>query len=250
MSPQLLQEIGLNPSQAKIYLCLIEKGALTPPQIGEHTAENRTNAYMVLEQLATLGLAEKVDTAKKLTYQATNPINLEKVSEKRRREVMDAETRVKQAMPTLLSYYYSFTERPGIKLVEGIEGLKEIYQETLRAKQPIHLVRTTADVPNMTQSYIDSYRKKRADLGIHTYAVTPMTASAKSLRDTGVDQKMLFHRTEISETSYTAPVEINVFGNKVAFAAFGAETMGVIIDSPAIAEAMRQVINLVVLTAV
>ena len=70
MSPQLLEEIGLNSSQAKVYLALIEKGALTPPAVSEVTNENRTNAYMVLEQLEKLGLAEKLQKAKKLTYQA------------------------------------------------------------------------------------------------------------------------------------------------------------------------------------
>ena len=101
MSPQLLEEIGLNSSQAKVYLALIEKGALTPPAVSEVTNENRTNAYMVLEQLEKLGLAEKLQKAKKLTYQATNPINLEKVSEKRRKAVMDAEA---QDQPAAFHY--------------------------------------------------------------------------------------------------------------------------------------------------
>lgn len=243
MSPQLLEEIGLNSSQAKVYLALIEKGALTPPAVSEVTNENRTNAYMVLEQLEKLGLAEKLQKAKKLTYQATNPINLEKVSEKRRKAVMDAESRVKQAMPILLSYYYSFTERPGIKLVEGLDGLKEIYQETLRTKEPIYLVRTPHEVKSLGIEYINKYVAKRRELRIPVKAITPDVADA--IHNPNVDKSNLLTRKWVKATDYTAPVEINVFGNKVAFASFGEETMGVIIDSPAIAEAMRQLLNLI-----
>ena len=44
---------------------------------------------------------------------------------------------VKQSMPQMLSYFYSFTEKPGIRLLQGEEGLKEIYQDTLRTKKDI-----------------------------------------------------------------------------------------------------------------
>ena len=42
------------------------------------------------------------------------------------------------------------------------------------------------------------------------------------------------------ESAYTAPVEVDIYGHKVAFIAFGDTQMATIIDSPLIAEAMRQ----------
>ena len=60
MTPDLLTEIGLNKTQAKLYLTLIESGALLPSELADKTEEKRTNSYMVLEQLERLGLVEKV----------------------------------------------------------------------------------------------------------------------------------------------------------------------------------------------
>jgi HTH-type transcriptional regulator, sugar sensing transcriptional regulator len=239
MSPQLLQEIGLNPSQARVYLALIEKGALTPPAAADAAQENRTNAYMVLEQLAALGLAEKVEEAKKLTYQATNPINLEKVSEKRRRAVMDAETRVKQAMPTLLSYYYSFTEKPGVRYFEGKEGILNVFEDMLRTKQPLRIIRSpNASLTAITKSENSrtNFITKRIKLGITAEAITP-TPTTNAAKDAA----QLYTRHFIGTDAYTAPVEINIYGNKVALISFGEEVIGTIIESKQIAEAFGQI---------
>lgn len=244
MTPQLLQEIGLNPTQAQTYLVLVESGSLTASAIADKIGQQRTTVYMALQSLERLGLAELTPGTKVKAYQATNPIALEKLSEERRRAVLETEHKIKQNLPAMLSYYYSFTERPGVRMVEGVEGLKEIYRDTLRAKQDIYLLRTTADVPSLSLEYLDKYREKRAKLGINTYALTPDTPIAHQNQTSGADQTMLFHRTMLPAHAYTAPVEVDVYGNKTAFMMFGEDIMGVIVDSPALAEAMRQVFGL------
>ncbi|MCL2869716.1 hypothetical protein FWF48_02810, partial [Candidatus Saccharibacteria bacterium] len=60
----------------------------------------------------------------------------------------------------------------------------------------------------------------------------------------GVDKELLLHRTLIPQDEYTASVEIDVYGDKVALIAFGDTQMATIINSPLIAEAMRQVLQL------
>ncbi len=242
MNPELLAQLGLSPSQAKAYVALIEKGEQTPPVLAKHIHESRSNTYMILDRLAELGLCKKIEDAKQLRYSANNPVALEALAESRRKDVAALENSVKQSMPVLLSYYYSFTERPGIRLVEGQEGLKEIYRDTLRAKEPIYLVRTPAETEYLGQDFIQKYISKRQSLKIPITALTPDVPSA--IHDKEVDKQNLFTRTWMSPSDYTAPVEISVYGNKVAFSAFGNETMGVIIDNPSIAEAMRQLFEL------
>ncbi|MCA9347785.1 hypothetical protein KC867_00065 [Candidatus Saccharibacteria bacterium] len=241
MTPELLENIGLNHSQAKAYLVLIESGALTPTELANKILQKRTTTYMIMNQLETLGLVEKTTKGTKTAYEATNPIALEKLSESRRKQLHQAETRVKQAMPALLSYYYSITEKPGIRLVQGVEGLKDIYADTLRAKQDIYFLRTPADVAKIDQEYFDKYRQKRATLGIKTYAFTPDTAHSRA--SSNDDEKFHIQRQWISSDIYSAPVEIDVYGDKTALLSFGEDIIGVIIQSPTIAEAMKQLIS-------
>lgn len=242
MNPALLAKLGLSPSQAKAYVALIEKGEQSPPELAKYIQESRSNTYMILDRLTELGLCKKSEGTKQLRYSANNPVALEVLAESRRKDVAALEDSVKQSMPTLLSYYYSFTERPGIRLVEGQDGLKEIYRDTLRSKEPIYLVRTPAEVQYLGQDFIQKYINKRRMLKIPVTGLTPDVPDAT--QDKEVDKQNMFTRTWMNPDDYTAPVEISVYGNKVAFSAFGNETMGVIIYNPSIAEAMRQLISL------
>ena len=245
MNPQLLQSLGLTKSQTAVYLKLIEKGELSPPMVATHAGETRSNAYMILQKLEELGLVEKLEKTKKITYQPLNPVALERLAEEKRTNAAKVENQLKLAMPQALSYFYSFTEKPGIRLLQGLDGLKEIYKDTLRTRKDIYFMRTpSADKDLLGDEYFDHYKKKRAELGITTYAYTtdipPARQAAKSQ-----DRANKMIRTWIKREDYNAPVEINVYGDKVAFLSYGEELMGVIIQSPTIAESMRQVFKLV-----
>lgn len=243
MNPQLLEQIGLSTSQAKVYLRLVEKGELSPPQIAKLTGESRSNAYMVLQRLEELGLVEKLEKVNKISYQPLNPIAIERLAEERRRTTAKTENQIKQAMPQMLSYFYSFTEKPGIRLLQGVEGLKEIYTDTLRTKKDIYFLRTPSEMQIMGDEFFLKYKKKRADLGIRTFAFTKKTPFAQQMALNDKRNNMV--RTWINPKDYDAPVEINIYGDKVAFLAFGGDIMGVIIQSAAIAESMRQVFKII-----
>ena len=222
---------------------MVEKGELSPPAIAKLAGESRSNAYMILRRLETLGLVERMAKHSKVTYQPANPIALEQLAEKMRRDVMKTEGAIKQAMPQMLSYFYSFTEKPGIRLLQGVDGLKEIYNDTIRTKEDFYFLRTPSEVQVLGDDYFFRYKKKRASLGIKTYAYTVDTPFARRLsRDDRVNKMV---RTWIKPAYYDAPVEINVYGNKVSFLAYGKDIMGVIIQSPTIAESMRQMFKLV-----
>ena len=241
MNEELLKSLGLSASQAKAYIALTQKGELTPPEVASLTGESRTNAYMVLDKLEELRLIEKITNGKRISYQPQNPIALERLAEERRQLFSQTEDRVKQAMPQLLSYFYSFTEKPGIRLLQGVEGLKEIYKDTLRTKEDIYFLRTPVEVKTMGEDFFIRYKKRRVELGITTYAFTQDTPGARRHARTDKANKMI--RTWLEPESYTAPVEINVYGDKVALLAYGEDIMGVIIQNPPIAEAMRQVMR-------
>jgi hypothetical protein len=58
------------------------------------------------------------------------------------------------------------------------------------------------------------------------------------------DAQYAITRTQVCPDHYTAPVEISSYGDKVSILSFGDEAIGMIIDSPQIAEANRQLFNL------
>ncbi len=244
MEIDILKKAGLTESQAKGYLALVEHGESTPAELAEYTGETRTNAYAIVDKLEKLGLAIKKDS-NKTKYTAAHPSAIENLAEKRRKIMAKNEQEIKTNISSLIDMFYSFNELPGVRTLEGIDGIKTAYADTLKERKDIYLLRTIHDSKlNVDREYWSKYRKNRAELGINTYAITPVTELAKSHLE-NEDEQMLFHRTFLPNNSdYDAPVEIDVYGDKVALIAFGETEMATIINSPPIAEAMRQILQL------
>lgn len=243
MEIDILKKAGLTESQAKGYLALVENGDLTPNELAKITGETRTNAYAIVDKLVAFGLATKKDSSKAI-YTANHPSSVETLVEHRRKAIIKNEQAVKNGLSPLIDLFYANHELPGSRTIQGIDSIKEVYSDVLRTKKDIYLLRTIADVPDLDLTYLQNYKEKRASLNIHTYALTPHTEIGHQNAANGDDEKMLFIRTFYPNQSYTAPVEIDVYGDKVAFIAFGETQMTTIITSPPIAEAMRQILKL------
>lgn len=245
---EVLKKAGLNDGQAKVYYALLTNGELTPVEISEKCGETRENCYSIAKKLEEMELIEKT-AAKKITYRVLNPSNLEILAERRRRIVQKNEKVLKDSMSALLDIFYANNEIPGARTLEGIDGIEEVYRDALRVKKDVYLLRTRADSAlghdGISNSFIKWYRDQLPLLGIHTYALTPVDSGAIKNEKIGRDVAINFHRTWIDNT-YDAPVAIHVYGDKAAFIAFGEKPMATIITSPLIAEAMRQVLKILI----
>ena len=239
MDTALLRKAGLTESQAKGYLALIEHGALSPADLAEKTDESRTNGYMICEKLKQLGLATKKD-GQKAIYTPNHPSALETLAEKRRKALVRNEQEVKSGISPLIDLFYKFREEPGARTLQGVEGIKEVYLDTLQTDADIYLIRSRADTPSLGEDFFQKYRKQRAEQGINTYSLTPYSPEGVAHVKEGSDEALLYHRTFMPESAYEAPVEIDIYGNKTVFIAFGDTQMATIIESPLVADAMRQ----------
>ncbi len=243
----ILKKAGLSEAQTKIYGCLLKNGAMTPTELASKTKQSRENCYMVAKRLVELGLIEQTKN-KKVTYRVLNPSALETLVEKRRKLMAKNEKIVKDNISSLLDIFYANNEMPGSRTLEGIEGIKEVYNDNLRVKKDIYLIHTinNSDLgrDEDIDSFIHNYRDQRSLLGIHTYALTPATKHKIKRFSEARDQATNFHRVWMPEDDYTMSVEIQAYGDKVALITIGETQMATIITSPVIAEAMRQILKI------
>ncbi len=243
----ILKKAGLSEAQAAIYNSLLLNGAQTPTELASATGQSRENCYAVAKRLTELGLIEQTDSKKK-KYRILNPSALEALVEKRRKIMVKNENYVKDNISALLDIFYTNNEMPGARTLEGIDGIKEAHNDVLRTRKDVYLLRTRADrvLGDDADSFLHDYRDQLPILGINTYALTPVTKRGIQNAKTGRDEAILFHRTWMPEEDYTSPMEMMVYGDKVALIAFGETEMATIITSPVIAEAMRQVIKIMI----
>lgn len=239
MNQDLLQRIGLTESQAKSYLVLIKAGDLTPPKLAALINESRTTAYMALARLEELGLAKQVENTAKKTYTAVNPSVLEKYIAKQQQEITQVQDEFHDALPNLLSYYFTHRSEPGVRFYQGESGLSKIYEDHLRTGQFVHVIRTPADDENFGP-LLYRYMNQRAELGIKSELLGPDLAGAVKFAAEN-DQRLRRITSWFPADAYQSPVEICMYGDKVSFISFGDEAVGMIIESPQIAQALREI---------
>jgi sugar-specific transcriptional regulator TrmB len=244
---EILKKAGLSDPQAEIYECLLKNGAMTPAELGEKTSQSRENCYAIIKKLVDLELVEQTKD-KKTTYRVLNPSNLEVLAERRRKVAARNEKAVKDNISTLLDVFYANNELPGSRTVEGPEGLKDIYNDIISTKKDVFILRCVASrhfwhSKEEYHDFLTRHREQRAINGIHTYALTPVNPYSLKNAKNGKHAADNYHRAWSPTADYTAPVEIQVYGDKTALISFGETIMSTIITSPTVAEAMRQIIK-------
>lgn len=243
MNEKTLIDLGLTASQALIYLALIRGGKMTPPELAENTGETRTNAYTILQRLEELQLVKRLSDEKKLAYEAENPIALEYLMEKRRKEVHQAEQQVKASMPALLNYFYTYQNRPGVRFFEGREGILDMYRDQLRTAKDVYFIRSDGD-KNLLGEQLYKFIEKRHELGLKVHGIEP--AEKDSMRYAlQNDERLGREMSWLPRSAYDEPVNIYTYGNKTAIISYAEETIGVLIESPQIAAAFRQLHSIV-----
>lgn len=238
-----LQQMGLSATASRCYQQLLLQGTTTPATLAEQLHESRTNTYKLLDELVKRGLARRQKYKNKLHYEATSPVQLLNLARTQREHAITQEKQLQQQLPALLQQYYKHHEQPGVRFFQGKEGIYEIYAEQIRLGKPIQLLRTSADIRFFGFAFMEKVRKLAPKAGLRRRAFTPDVPEAPK-NPKKSDQGMLLERTWYKSEDYTAPVEWDVYGNKVSIISFGEEAVGMVIDSPQIAEAVRQIFAL------
>ena len=236
MDTNLLVQIGLSQVQAKIYLYLIQEGQKTPTEIANAISENRTTVYSAAEKLEKLGLITKKDRGKVSAFIPNHPSALETIAEKRLRLVTKQIKNIESNLPTLINYYNEYQSTPGATTFYGREGVKMIWNKVIATKAPYYFVRSRYDEVTNKED-LDHFKKARIEADIHAENITPSEFTSYDKEEA---KKWLLTRTFLPPNEYDSPIEIDIFGDNVAFINYGKNGMSTLIESPEIADAMRQ----------
>ena len=114
--------------------------------------------------------------------------------------------------------------------------------EQLETRQTIYLIRSSADIKYYDFDFVSNIRLAAAKYGIQRYGICPDIKETNPTRQD--DKRSNLDRTWVDKDDYNAEVEWTIFGDKVSAISFGKEGVGMIIESPQIAESMRQLFNL------
>jgi len=244
MYKETLVSIGLSYEEAEVYTILLKNGPLAASAINKETLIKRGLVYKTLDRLVKLGLVKKREEEGKVALFIPNhPSHLTEVLDEKQRTLEASRASLDATLRNMSSDYNLSSGKPGIQFFEGVSGMKNIYSDIVATGKDFHLIRSVFEpvYKNKIEPVIMEFIKKRIKRGTWVVALTPNDLSEESRKDLKAkDEEQLMNRTFIDTKQYTSPVEIDIYGNKVAFLSFGKELIGTIVESPQIAQAMRE----------
>lgn len=236
MDIEILKQAGLTELQAKIYLYLIKHGQSTPSQIATGLNEGRTTIYSATQRLEALGIISQKDKGKISAYVPNHPSILERLAEQRLRAIARQAKNLEANLPALINFYNEHQNEPGTTTFYGQEGIKMIWDKVIATKAPYYFVRSRYD-EIADHDALEDFKKARVEANIISEDITPSEFTSNTNKDS---QKWLLTRTLLPPDEYDSPVEIDIFGDNVAFLNYAKNGMSTLIESPEIADAMRQ----------
>lgn len=237
MNTDTLIQAGLTELQAKIYLFLIKTGENTPTEIAKSIEENRTTVYSAAEKLATMGLITKKERGKITAYTPNHPSVLEELAEKRLRRAARQAKNLESSLPYLINFYHAHQHKPGVTTFYGKEGIEKIWEKSLSEKGTYYFIRSRHDV--VDPDALERFKAARNKAKLHSESLSP--SEFIDVDNSYSKREWNLERTLLPPAEYDSPVEITIFGNYVAFINYSADGMSTLIESPEIADAMRQV---------
>ena len=188
-----LTVLGLRPDESRVYLFLINNGALTAQFVARRLAITRTLMYKILEDLITKQLIEKDVTLKINRFKALHPYALRNLALEQRRLADMLTDRVEAVINPLVSEYNLQKNKPGVHFMEGIPGLRTALEDTLTAKEPIRMF---VDTTTLEQEVLDidaEFAKKRLKKGLIKYILTPDSPESRSYKQDSTNELTVIH---------------------------------------------------------
>ncbi|NTU69527.1 hypothetical protein HGB13_01690 [bacterium] len=238
MKKILLEQSGLTKSEALVYETLLEHGELSPPLTALHTGLSRENAYNVLNSLLAKELAEIAPRKKKKMFRPAPPVKLKELIENEKRIIDERQKAIDAIVPTLNNLYNLSSNKPSVSYFEGIEGIKKVYEDSLREQPEETLVFRSIYDDEAMDKYLHDWMKRRAKRGIKNRIINP---KGYFIGGAGTDKELNRKSLHIDPKFFSLPTEITVYNNKVSILSLRKDKIGIIIESSDFAETFKNI---------
>ncbi len=237
-----LEEVGLTEEEAKVYLSLLELGSAYVSAIAKKAGVHRVGCYHTLGNLAEKGLVSSFTRNNIKHFAVQNPqILVNKVEERF--------LKAQKMLPELLSITNALAYKPKIHYYEGLEGIKNIFEDTLKAEKELLGYTNLAKLPDVvTEEFLRDYAKRKVEKKLKTRMLSPISKDALKYLGRyypeGFDPNLV-EILFVNPKEFMFEYEINIYENKVSLVSLNPdELMGMIIESPVYAKTQRAIFSL------
>lgn len=232
MNYKNLEVIGLNETESRVYLAVLELGEAVVSRIAKKSGVKRTTVYISLEKLKSKGL---IGVAKKFgvtRYFAEDPKILKKIMD-------DRKEKFDKLMPEILSVVKLMDHKPSVCYFEGKQSAQKIYNDVLKYKKQELLVWQSADNQVLNKKY-EEFEKERLVNRIKVRAITSLKNKSERIKK----QKNLRDIKYAPYDLYFNQTEIYLYGkNKIGIIS-PQDDLAILIESGKVREALDSIFNI------
>ncbi len=237
-----LVEFGFSDKEAKIYIALLEAEVATANELSKATGINRSSTYVVLEGLKTKGFVGVSNDKKVQGYVAVSPDIILETLENTIKKQNILRDKIKDIIPDLKELDKSNKKAPIVRVFEGKAGLREVYFDVFNTD--VNEFRVCEDLENIVKlipDFIEYDYEQRKGKKIELYTIGP-DGPANDLCFSA-EKDPWVHNVVIPRKKYKFPVDITIYGDRIAIAS-PKDFTGIIIEHKEIAESLKQIFNL------
>jgi len=242
----LIKELGFSDKDGRVYTALLEHGALKASDISKITGLNRTTVYDLLDQFTQKGLVSKFKKKSATYFNAHDPAQLLNYLDREKdavgQKIERQKKRIEAMMPELVSLMnFSKKSRPRVQFFEGEKGMREAYEDTLTAKEPILAFANLETMKQGLPGFFPDYFERRVAKKLAIRSVFPR--NKESFEQATRNQEELRETRYLPDESMTFTPEVNFYDNKMLIVSW-TEKMAVIIESKELVDLMKLAYNL------
>lgn len=162
---KMLERIGFEPQEAKVYVALLSLGEATVTEIARDAGVVRTSCYYTLQKLSEQGVVSSYKKGKAYYWSAEGPRWLRNRQEEQR-------TALTAIMPELLALQQTSNEKPMFKYYEGLARVKEVLKDILEERQDLMAMSSVEDAVALLGEHYRYFIKHRYAIGIQVSFIT------------------------------------------------------------------------------
>mgnify|MGYP001294978295 CR=1 FL=1 len=197
---KILQELGLEEKEAKVYLELLKLNETTATKISEKTNLDRTLMYQLTNKLIEKGLVSYIIKNNVKYFSAVNP-------EKLVQDLKEKEKQLQKAMPELLNLKKSKEEETKVEIFKGEEGLKTVLKDIIRTKKDYIVFGEESQFQEILPIFVYQFINQLSKNNIHEKVLVREDFRNKILKSKNSTFKYI-------SKEYLSPVTTLIYENK------------------------------------
>lgn len=222
---KLLEDLGLEEKEAKVYLGLLKLGESTATKIAQRTNLDRTLIYQLTNKLIAKGLVSYIIKNNVKYFISAEPKKLLE-------EIKEKEVRVREALPDLIALAKKQEEETKVEVYKGKKGLGTVLKDIILTKEDYVAFGEEGRFQKEFPIEVHQFMNQVIKHNIHEKVLVRADFRGKILKTKNSE-----HRYIAKE--YLSPVTTVVYGNKVVNVIWTAPYYAILIENKEVADSFR-----------